>query len=77
MKPRYTNQCMIPTHVHCSMRVWRKVSLTIVIVRRTGSPVRPVAGWPTLTVPTIDRTAWVVSTTATAVKPRETTMAKI
>ena len=29
-----TNQCMMPTQCHCSIRVWRNVSLSIVAARR-------------------------------------------
>ncbi len=69
-------QWAMPTLVHCSIRVWRRVSFTVVTRRRPGESVRT-AGWPsriTLTWCTIVRTK---SGTATRVMANETTMAKI
>ena len=51
--PTKTNQCAIPTCDHCSIRVWPRVSLSIVTQRRPGWSVRPTAGWPVRTTATI------------------------
>ena len=77
MNPAYTNQCMIPTQCHCSIRVWSSVSLSMVTVRRPGWSVRGVAAWPWRITPSIWRTARTTATTATTVMTSETTMAKI
>lgn len=47
-KPTATNQCANPTMPQRFMRVWPRNSLTSVMVRCVGSPVRVPAGtgWP-------------------------------
>src|SRR3712207_8513265 len=50
------NQWRTPTRVHCSIRVWARVSLTIVAVRAPGWSVRPGAGCPRRTTETIRAT---------------------
>ncbi len=68
---------MIPTTVHWSIRVWRKVSLSIVTVRLSGSSERFIDGWPTRMTANAFRTVIVTVTTAQAVRARDRTMAKI
>ena len=72
----YTNQCIAPTQCHWSIRVCSNDSLSSVTVRLPGFSER-LAGCPRRTVPRICCTARAVMTTATAVKARDTTMAKV
>ena len=76
-KPTNTNQCAAPTTLHCSIRVWPRVSLNIVAHRARGESLRPTAGWPSLTTPTIWAAALANSATATAVMTNDTTIARI
>ena len=75
-KPTNTNQCATPTNVHWSIRVWPRVSLSIVTVREPGLSVRA-TGWPTLITPMMVRIARTNRAMPTAAMARETTMAKI
>ncbi len=77
MKAAKANQWRMPTQVHCSMRVWPKVSFSIVNVRPTGLPVRPGAGWPLRITPSIADTARAVRAMATTEMASEITIATI
>ncbi len=66
---------MMPTQCHWSIRVWRKVSLSIVAVRPAGLSLRPAAGWLARITPSIRRTAGTSSATAATVRANETTIA--
>ena len=76
MNPNATNQCRTPTWLHCSIRVWPRVSLASVAERRPGLSVRP-AGWPSLMTDTMCPIVLPNSATPTAVTASETTMARI
>ena len=66
-KPTMTNQCAAPTIVHLSIRVWPRVSASMVrsraplVVNRSGS------GWPSRTTRRIRSTARTSRATATTV----------
>jgi hypothetical protein len=75
--PTNTNQWPMPTAVHCSIRVCPSVSLSMFDQRAPLWSVRPGAGWPILTVATIERIALTNSAIPTTAIVRDTTMATI
>src|SRR3954447_6871068 len=60
-----TNQWATPMLDHLSIRVWPRLSTSIVLMRSANGPVRVPSGWPVRMILSIARTARVTATVAT------------